>query len=104
MLGVGLRRGLHLEGRWLLSAKRGLKVSAVPGAPAGDGFQGRMAGGFPWQGPSLTLQKQQPQGQGRGQTHLGSQRPKQGGETAEAADSFVHVQPQGLAWLGRVGQ
>lgn len=98
MLGVGLRRGLHLEGRWLLSAKRGLKVSAVPGLRQEMGFR------VEWMGPSLTLQKQQPQGQGRGQTHLGSQRPKQGGETAEAADSFVHVQPQGLAWLGRVGQ
>ena len=40
----------------------------------------------------------------KGPDTLGSQRPKQGGETAEAADSFVHVQPQGLAWLGRVGQ
>ena len=45
MFGVGLRKGSHPEGGWLLSAKRGLKVSAAPGAPA-MGFRVEWLGGF----------------------------------------------------------
>lgn len=37
-------------------------------------------------------------------THLASQCPKQGGEAAQAADGFVHMELQGLRCLGGVGQ
>lgn len=50
-----------------------------------------------WQGPSDGCVREAP-------THLGSERPKQGGEAAQAADGFVHMQPQGLRRLRGVGQ
>lgn len=61
--------------------------------------------GVPCQGPFPILQKGQTECEGGSiPTYLCSQCPKQGGEAAQATDSFVHMQLQGLRWLGSVGQ
>lgn len=100
---------LRLEGRWPPSAKERTEDYDVPGTLEGDGIQARIrrmrASVFLGRGPSPILQKGQTEvKEAPTPTHLGSQRPKQGGEAAQAADGFIHMQLQGLRWLGGVGQ
>ena len=103
MFGGGLQRRLRLEGGRLPSAKErtegyrwGPQQEMESGTELQQGFLGRALLPF--------YRKGKHKCQGGSYTYLGSQRPKQGGEASQAADSFVHVQLQGLGWLGRVGQ
>lgn len=105
MFGVEQER-LPLEGTWPPSDKErreGYRSAQDPG--------GRWDGGQNWRGDEevqwgLSISWQGPWSRSarEASTHLGSQRPKQRGEAAQAADGFVHMQLRSLRWLGGVGQ